>query len=74
MLFSLTCLQIVEIDLGITFAATEITPSPPILRKSKNVGSSPEKILKFCFDLPISINSLILSLSFTASLIPMIFS
>ena len=34
--------HILEIDLGVTFAATEITPFVPSSRDSSNVGSSPE--------------------------------
>jgi hypothetical protein len=31
-----------EIELGVTFAATEITPFAPSTRDSEKVGSSPE--------------------------------
>ena len=67
-------LHIFEIDLGMTFAATEITPCVPIFIDSMKVGSSPEYIKKLPSEfLEISTNSLILVISSTASFIPTMF-
>ena len=68
------CTHISDIDFGITFAATEITPCPPSSMSLANVGSSPDNIEKLSLVLlEILIKSFILFSSLTDSLMPTIF-